>query len=138
MTTAVQATSSTKAKTGTGTPAGTAKKSSGVDLAALIASAQAAGLGGTTAQGPTYTRQDAEAAVQSIYQQILGRNAVGAERTKAINLYLNQAKETAAAGRQEAVLGMIQSTPEYKIQQENKYLDAIYNAVAKDVRKAQA
>lgn len=126
-----------KPGTKSGTPAGTGTPSSGVNLADLIAKAQAAGLGGDVSQGPTYTKQDAEAAVQSIYQQLLGRNAVGAERSKAISMFLGQNEDTGASGRQQAVVDMVQNDREFVVRQENKYMDAIYNRIAQDVREAQ-
>jgi len=124
-----------KPKTESGTPAGTGTTGGGVDLTKLLE--QYATMGGNVPKGPQFTTQDANAYVQSIYQQIFGRNAVGAERTKAINIFLNQAAETDVTGRQQAVIAMAQDTPEFRRQQENRYLDAIYNAVAEDVRKAQ-
>lgn len=106
------------------------------NLAKLIADAQASNTGGTTAQGPTMA--DAEGYVQNIYQQMLGRNAAGAQLSKAINVFMNQAKGTDATGRQQAVVDLIQADPEYKVKQENRYLDAIYKKVASDVGRAQA
>jgi hypothetical protein len=124
-----------KPKTASGKPAGTGTAKGGIDLAALMK--QYAGMGGNVAKGPVYTRQDADAYVQSIYQQTLGRNAVGAERTKGISIFLNQSPDTDVSGRQAAILSAVQATPEFRKRQENRYLDAIYNAVAEDVRKAQ-
>ena len=125
-----------KPKTESGTPAGTGKATGGVDIAALLE--RVGTMGGNVPKGPQFTNQDAEAYVQSIYNQILGRNAAGAERTKAISMFLNQPAQTDAAGRQLAVTEMVQSTPEFRTQQENRYLDAIYNEVLQDVRRAQA
>lgn len=124
-----------KPKTASGTPAGTGKTTGGVDLAALLE--KYASMGGNVAQGPTFTTQDADAYVQNIYNQILGRNAVGAERTKAINVFLNQSQGADAGVRQAAVTEMVQGTGEFRKRTENRYLDAIYNAIAEDVRKAQ-
>jgi hypothetical protein len=125
-----------KPKTESGTPAGTGKPAGGVDLAALLE--KYATMGGNVPKGPQFTAQDAEAYVQNIYNQILGRNAVGAERTKAISMFLNQSAQTDVAGRQAAVTEMVQQTPEFRTQQENRYLDAIYNEVLQDVRRAKA
>lgn len=125
-----------KPKTQSGTAAGTGQKKGEIDLAALVAAA--AGMGGTNQEGPAFTTQDAAAYVQSIYQQILGRNAVGAERTKAINIFLNQGEKTDATARAAAVEAMVQETPEFIKRQENSYLDAIYNEVLKDVGRAKA
>jgi hypothetical protein len=128
----------TKPDTKSGTPAGTGTPSSGINLADLIEKAQAAGLGGDVAnKGPTYTKQDAEAVVQSVYQQLLGRNAVGAEKSKAINIFFSQGSETGTTGRQQAIVDMVQGDREFTVRQENKYMDAIYNRVAQDVREAQ-
>jgi hypothetical protein len=126
-----------KPKTESGTPAGTGKTTGGgIDLAKLME--QYATMGGNVQKGPVFTNQDAEAYVQSIYQQILGRNAVGAERSKAINLFLNQSKDTDVSGRQQAVMAMVEETPEFIKRQENRYLDAIYNEVLRDVGRAKA
>lgn len=122
-----------KAKTQSGTPAGTGTGTGGgIDLEKLMQAA--AGMGGTVSEGPT--RQDAVGSVQSIYQQILGRSSAGAEFNKAINLFMSQPAGTDMTGRQQAVVDFIQATPEFRKRQENRYLDAIYNAVAEDVRKA--
>lgn len=127
-----------KPNTKSGTPAGTGSKSGNIDLAALVAAAQAAGLGGdVSATGPTYTKQDAEAVVQSVYQQLLGRNAVGAEKAKAISTFFSQGAETGASGRQQAIVDMVQNDREFIVRQENNYMDAIYNRIAQDVREAQ-
>jgi len=127
-----------KPGTKSGTPAGTGTPTSGINLADLIEKAQAAGLGGdVSSKGPVYTKQDAEAAVQSVYQQLLGRNAVGAERSKAISVFLGQGADTGATGRQQAIVDMVQNDREFVVRQENKYMDAIYNRIAQDVREAQ-
>lgn len=125
-----------KPKTQSGTAAGTGSKKGGVDLAALVAAA--AGMGGSRQEGPVFTQQDAETAVQSVYQQILGRNAVGAERTRAINIFLNQNPDTDVTARAAAIESMVQETPEFTKRQENSYLDAIYNEVLRDVGRARA
>jgi hypothetical protein len=123
-----------KPKTESGTPAGTGTGTKGgVDLEALMKTF--AGMGGTVNAGPT--TQDAEAAVQSIYSQMLGRNAAGAERSRAISKYLSQSTDTDAAGRQQAVISFVQELPEYRNRQENSYLDAIYNEISKNVQRTQ-
>lgn len=127
-----------KPKTESGTPAGTGDGGGGVDLTSLIAAAQAAGMGGSAVQGPSFTTQDATAYVQDIYRQMLGRNASGAERAKAVSIFLNQAAETNVGGRQAAVVSAIEQSPEFVARQDNRYLDAIYNAIAEDVRRARA
>ena len=89
------------------------------------------------ASGVVYTKQEGAAAVQGVYQQMMGQNAVGADYTNALNAYLNQSQDTGPAGRQQAIVSYLQSTPEYKAKQEDRYLDAIYAKVAENVRKAQ-
>ena len=125
-----------KPKTESGTPAGTGGKKTGVDLNELMKAYASAG--GNVSQGPKFTSQDATYYVEGIYNQLLGRNASGAERTKGVSIFLNQAAETDLAGRQAAVVSAVQESPEFKARQENRYLDAIYNAVAEEVRRAQA
>lgn len=92
---------------------------------------------GNANKGIVYTKQEADAGVQSVWQQIFGKNALGIDYKKAVDAYLNQSQDTSAAGRQQAVLNYAQSTPEYKAMQQDKYLDAIYNAIQANVRKAQ-
>jgi len=123
-----------KPGTKSGTPAGTGTKTTSINLADLIANAPQSG----DTSGPKYTAQDAAAYVQSVYQQLLGRNAVGAEKSKAVNLFLNQAADTDASARQQAIVDLVKGGDEFTIRQENKYMDAIYNRIAEDVRKAQA
>jgi len=123
-----------KPKTESGTPAGTGTGTKGgTDLEALMKAY--ASMGGVVNEGPT--TQDAEAAVQSIYSQMLGRNAAGAERSRAISKYLSQSTDTDAAGRQQAVISFVQELPEYRNRQENSYLDAIYNEISKNVQRTQ-
>jgi hypothetical protein len=123
-----------KPKTQSGTPAGTGKTTGiGTNLEDLIKAYSS--MGGVVSEGPT--AQDAEAAVQSVYSQLLGRNAAGAERSRAISAYLNQSAGTDASGRQQAVISLIQQSPEFRKRQENNYLDAIYNEVAKNVQRTQ-
>ena len=121
-----------KPKTNSGTPASTGNpKSASFDQ--ILANLAASG-GVNTSSGTVFTEQEAAAAVQSTYQRLLGRNAVGAEYRKGIGAFLNQSKDTGATGRAEAIESMIQSSPEFVKRTENSYLDAIYNAVAADVR----
>ena len=123
-----------KPKTQSGTPAGTGKTTrTGTNLEDLIKAYSS--MGGVVSEGPT--AQDAEAAVQSVYSQLLGRNAAGAERSKAISAYINQAEGTDAAGRQQAVISLVEQLPEFRKRKENDYLDAIYNEVAKNVQRTQ-
>ena len=121
-----------KPKTNSGTAAGTGNpKSASFDQ--ILANLAASG-GVNTSTGTVFTEQEAAAAVQSTYQRLLGRNAVGAEYRKGIGAFLNQSQDTSATGRAEAIESMIQSSPEFVKRTENSYLDAIYNAVAADVR----
>jgi len=115
------------------------KTSGTFDLAAAFAAVKAAG-GGTTSgtTGAVFTKQEADYAVQTVYQQMLGRNATGNDYSKAINLIMGQSQDTSMYGRQQALTNSITASPEYKIKQDNKYLDVIYQSVAADVRKAQA
>jgi hypothetical protein len=109
-----------------------------IDFAKLIATVKANGGGTTSAVGPVFTRQEADYAVQSVYQQLLGRNATGNDYSKAINLIMNQNQDTSTAARQQALTNSLMKSPEYRIKQDNKYLDVIYQAVSADVREAQA
>ena len=92
---------------------------------------------GNANKGPVYTVQDADAAVQNIWQQLYGKNAMGADYAKAVSLYINQSQDTGEPGRNQAVIEFAQSTPEFQAMQEDKYLDAIYATVQANVRKAQ-
>lgn len=123
-----------KPGTKSGTPAGTGAKTTSINLADLIANAPQSG----DVSGPKFTTQDAATYVQSVYQQLLGRNAMGAEKSKAINVFLSQSADTDASGRQQAIVDLVQGGDEFVIREENKYMDAIYNRIAEDVRKAQA
>jgi hypothetical protein len=111
------------------------KKDSPLTFADALKIAQANN-SGNAASGPVVTRQDAEADVQSLFTQMFGRSGVGVDYKKALNIYLSQSQDTGAAGRQQAVMSFLQSTPEFESRQENRYLDAIYNAIQADVQKA--
>jgi len=125
----------------TATTKKTTTSSGTVDLTALFKIAQSQNTASaatvSASKGAVYTKQDADAAVQSVYQSLLGRNAVGTDYAKAIKLIMAQSQDTAGAGRAQALTNTLMDSPEYKIKQDNKYLDVIYNAVAADVRKAQ-
>jgi hypothetical protein len=105
------------------------------DFAAAMKAFQASN-SGNAATGAVYTQQDADAAVQSTYQQLFGKNAQGVDYKNASAAYLNQSQDTGESGRQQAVINYVQSTPEYKAKQEDKYLDAIYAEIDANVRKA--
>lgn len=125
-------TASDKPKTNSGTAAGTgAPKSANFDQ--ILANLAASG-GVNTSTGTVFTEQEAAAAVQSTYQRLLGRNAVGAEYRKGISAFLGQGKDTSVTGRTQAIESMVQNSPEFVKRTENTYLDAIYNEVAADVR----
>jgi hypothetical protein len=95
------------------------------------------GVSGNASTGAVYTAQDADAAVQGIWQQLFGKNAMGADYAKAVSLYTNQSQDTGEAGRVQAVQNYAQSTQEYQGMQEDRYLDAIYATIQANVRKAQ-
>lgn len=99
------------------------------DFNEILAQLSKNGVGGSTSEGPT--RAEASAAVQNVYQRLLGRSAVGTELNQAISQYMN----TGVAG---AVEDFVMSTNEFQAKSENKYLDAIYNELAQNARKAQA
>lgn len=103
---------------------------------AALKLAQANNTGNST--GAVYTQQEADAGVQATYQQILGRNALGAEYKKALAVYLNQSQDTSGTGRAQAVANFVMQTPEYQARQENNFLDGLYNMMAKDVQRARA
>jgi hypothetical protein len=84
------------------------------------------------AKGPVYTQQEADAGVQAIYQQLLGRNALGADYKKALSIYLNQLQDTSGTGRAQAVANFVMSTPEYRARQENNLLDGLYAMIKKE------
>ena len=88
------------------------------------------------AKGAVYTQQEADAGVQATYQQLLGRNALGADYKKALAIYLNQSQDTSGTGRAQAVADFITSTPEYRARQENDLLDGLYTMMSKDVQRA--
>jgi hypothetical protein len=89
------------------------------------------------AKGAVYTNKDADADVQAVYQQVLGRNAGGNEYAKAVTIAMGLGPDSGAAARQQAILNFVQNTPEFAARQDNNYLDAIYNAIAADVSKTQ-
>ena len=93
--------------------------------------------GAVGAKGAVYTNKDADADVQSVYQQVLGRNAGGNEYAKAVTIAMGLGPDSGAAARQQAILNFVQNTPEFAARQDNNYLDAIYKAIAADVAKTQ-
>jgi len=116
------------------------------DFGALLKAAIAASgktTGGSTSKssvssvstGVVFTPAEANSAVQSVYQQLLGRNASGNDYAKAYSIAMAQSKDTSTYGRQQAIMNEVMASPEYKARQDNKYLDAIYNAISADVRR---
>ena len=95
-----------------------------------------ASLAGSSVGGAVYTQQDADAAVQNVYQQLLGRNAQGAEYTKALNLAMGQSKDTSVSGRMQAIQDYVMGQPEYIARSQNRWLDAIYNDMQKKIARA--
>jgi hypothetical protein len=122
-----------KPKTNSGNAAGTGTPKS-ANFDAILAGLAASG-GAATSKGPVFTEQEASAYVQAVYQQLLGRNAVGVEYRKGVNAFLGQSQDTSVTGRQQAIEEIVQSSPEFVKRTENTYLDAIYNEVAADVRR---
>lgn len=92
---------------------------------------------GSTTVTNTYTPQDADATIQNMYQQLLGRNAVGNEYSRALAIYNSQSAQTGYQGRNQAIQNIIQNTPEYQARQQNTYLDAIYQDLASKIQEAQ-
>jgi len=118
-------------KSSSGTPQGTGNgKSVSFEEALKIAMANNTG---SASEGPT--RADAQAIVQNVYQSLLGRSAVGTELNQAINRYM---ANEGGVGGQGNVEQFVMETNEYQAKSENKYLDAIYNKRAQDLRGAQA
>jgi hypothetical protein len=112
------------------------KKNTGGNKAPSI-TAFAAGYTGQTGAtgGAVFTPAEADYVVQTVYQQLLGRNAGGNDYAKAYSIAMNQSNDSSIYARQQAVTNAIMASPEYQAREDNKYLDAIYNAVAADVRK---
>lgn len=115
-----------------GTPQGTGGGGS-VDFNAILAQLAKSGGVGNATEGPT--RADAQAVVQNVYQQLLGRSAVGTELNQAISRFFANDGGTGGQGNVEQ---FVMSTNEFQAKSENKYLDAIYNELAQNARKAQA
>jgi hypothetical protein len=127
----------TDAKKTTGTTIQTAKTSS-PDVKTLLDQVAKMGLGKTNAGTVNpYTPQDADATIQDMYQQLLRRNAMGNEYSRALSIYNSQSAQTGYQGRQQAIQNVIQNTPEYQARQQNTYLDAIYQDLARKIQEAQ-
>jgi hypothetical protein len=114
----------------------TPSKTGTPDITKIIETlSKSGGSAGTT--GAVYTHADADADVQSVYQQILGRNAGGNDYAKAVAIAMGLGPDSGAAARQQAIMNFVQNTPEYAARQDNNYLDAIYKAIAADVANTQ-
>jgi len=111
-------------------------KAGSPDIAAIIEGLSKSG-GSFGAKGAVYTNKDADADVQAVYQQVLGRNAGGNEYAKAVTIAMGLGPDSGAAARQQAIMNFVQNTPEYAARQDNNYLDAIYKAIAADVANTQ-
>jgi hypothetical protein len=111
-------------------------KSSTPDAKALLDQVAKMGLGKTGTTN-TYTPQDADATIQDMYQQLLGRNAIGNEYSRALSIYNSQDPNTGYQGRGQAIENIIQNTPEYQARQQNTYLDAIYQDLASKIQETQ-
>jgi hypothetical protein len=85
--------------------------------------------------GAIFTPAEADYVVQTVYQQLLGRNATGNDYAKAYSIAMAQSSDSSIYARQQAVQNALMATPEYAAREDNKYLDAIYNEVAADARK---
>jgi hypothetical protein len=119
----------------TGTPQ-TPAKTGAPDFAKILETVSKSG-GAVGTRGAVYTNRDADADVQAVYQQVLGRNAGGNEYAKAVTIAMGLGPDSGAAARQQAILNFVQNTPEFAARQDNNYLDAIYNAIAADVSRTQ-
>ena len=97
----------------------------------------AASGGASVSKGAVYTHADADADVQAVYQQVLGRNAGGNDYAKAVAIAMGLGPDSGAAARQQAIMNFVQNTPEYAARQDNNYLDAIYKEIAADVARTQ-
>ena len=120
------------AATQSGAPQGTGGGGS-VSFDNILAQLAKSGGVGNAQEGPT--RADANAVVQDIYQQLLGRSAVGTELNQAIGMYMNNQGGTGGSGN---VKQFVMSTNEFQAKSENRYLDAIYNKLSQNARGAQA
>lgn len=124
-------------KNTTGTTIQTAKTST-TDIKTLLDQVAKMGVGKTsTGTVNPYTPQDADATIQDMYQQLLGRNAMGNEYSRALQVYNSQSAQTGYQGRQQAIENIIQNTPEYEARQQNTYLDAIYQDLASKIQESQ-
>lgn len=85
--------------------------------------------------GAVFTPAEGNYVVQTVYQQLLGRNATGNDYAKAYSIAMAQSQDSSIYARQQAVQDALVNSPEYQAREDNKYLDAIYNEVAADVRK---
>lgn len=106
------------------------------DIGAILSAIQKSG-GSANGTKAVYTHADADADVQAVYQQVLGRNAAGNDYAKAVAIAMGIGPDSGAAARQQAIMNFVQNTPEYAARQDNQYLDAIYKEIAADVSRTQ-
>ena len=97
-----------------------------------------ASMGAGSSGAAAFTQGDADYVVQAAYQQMLGRNATGQEYARALQTAMSQSQQTGTYGRMQAVMNAVQQSPEYQMELEDKYMDAVYNAVAASARKVQS
>jgi hypothetical protein len=102
------------------------------DITTLAAGYQG-GSGGTG--GAIFTPAEGNYVVQTVFQQLLGKNATGNDYAKAYSIAMAQSSDSSIYARQQAVTNAVMQSPEYAAREDNKYLDAIYNEVAADVRR---
>lgn len=89
-----------------------------------------------SASGSTWTQADSNATVQGVFQQLLGRNAQGVEYAKALSLLNTGAGSS--AGMTQAVTEYVQGLPEYQARTQNRWLEAIYNDLNKNIMEARS
>lgn len=126
----------TSPTTSSSSTAATTSKTSTPDFGKYLEMLSKSG-GSIGATGAVYTQKDADADVQAVYQQILGRNAGGNDYAKAIAIAMGLGPDSGAEARKQALVNFIQKSPEFAARQDNEYLDAIYNAIAADVSRTQ-
>lgn len=91
---------------------------------------------GTSSATVAFTSKDAESLVKEAYVGLLGRDPNNKELATGMSQAMGQSSSTGTAGRQQTVIDSIKNSREYDTRMENKYLDAMYNAVASKVQQA--
>jgi hypothetical protein len=123
-------TSSSGTTTGLGVAGG-----GNIDINKFIQDRLASGNQNIQGSAYTYTPQEADAAIQDMYTQLLGRNASGAEYQRAYKVYMSQDQQTGYRGRAQAIQNIIQGTPEYAARSQDKWLDTIYQDLAQKIAR---